>query len=147
MFYVDEEPSSLPPPRPYSFNRNRSQVPYTNAPHVDTLNAMTRHDYNNCTKPASLEFEQPCSAPSIQPWPDHARHSALIRSCPPAVAGGRDLVINHQILNNSPESSMVMPRLAISSALQFPGISFYLGTQTICTLYVFVTLFRCFRQP
>ena len=77
MFLVDKE-LSVSPPRLGSFYRNHSQG---------------SRQCNNGTEHASME--QPYSAPSIQLWPDNARHSAFIRRYVPAVAMVRDLDINH----------------------------------------------------
>ena len=48
------------------------------------------------------------------------------------------------IFKNLSESSIVVPRLASSTALQFHGILICPGTQMICKLYLFATQFGCF---
>ena len=147
---LDKVPSILPvgketclPTSCYcSFREIVRKMPHTNEARVDTHNAMTNYGSNICTEHATLQFKQPCSTPSIQPWPDHACHSTFIRSCPPAV-----VLKGTPILTNSPVSSMIVPHLASSSPLQFPEISLYPEIQTICTLNLFASLVKSFRQP
>ena len=135
-----------------SFTEIVREVPHTFR--GDIHNAIIRLDSNNCAEHTFLEFQQPCSAASIQPWSDHARHSSLIGSCPPAVARVRDLGIDHQLAypqrypNTLEFGREFNGRAASGQFIRFCSFPVYhCVPEPKCTSYLFVTLFRCFRQP
>ena len=109
----------------------------SDVPCVDIHNGIARHDSHYRTEHAYLVFQQPCSARSIKPWPNHVRHSSLIRSCPPTVARVRDLVINHQLAGpqRNPKNSRIRGRILWSCRVWtvHPGISLYVSESKVCT--------------
>ena len=119
---------------------------------VPTRGASYRHDSNNHTEHVSL---QPCSASSVQPRGQvtsatlplsEAANLLLLESVIWSSIISFRILKGTQILKNSSESSMVVRTSAhfIRSAVSREIIAS--RTQTICTLYVFAILSRCFRQ-
>ena len=100
------------------------KMPYANASRKDTHNAMTRHESNNRIEHDSLEFQQPCSAPSIQSWllcpyqkwaASDREKSVLLEF----VVSSSIISLQVLIFKNSLESSIAVSHLASSSGLQF----------------------------
>ena len=98
------------------------KVPQTNALRLDNHNAITSYDSNERTVHTSLEFKQRCSG--LSSIDQIMRGTLLIYESVISLSiMSLQMLKGSPILKNSAESSMAMPCLASSSALQLPVCS------------------------